>query len=312
LQRALEVQTEQLQEAEAVKLRLIQRNQDLERQTVGHATETTPQTALAHSLPLAGSTPGGAQAAESKSAQGGFGTLLSKIMDDPQTRGFIREQQKMMMEQLYAPFTKRIGLTPEETARFNELMVDTAMKGAEKATSVFGDSSGRAEALKAIAAETSASEERLKELLGEDRFQQYKEYQKTAGDRMQLNMFKQQFGADNLSLSDDQTEQLLGFMKEEKQGLANFGHPVAGMGQDAENLDAVLSEDKSEMMLQSQEYVNERVLERAKTILSPEQLNAFAKYQTNQLQTMRMGIGMARKFFEPNTPTPAGGAAQTP
>ena len=118
---------------------------------------------------------------------------------------------------------------------------------------------------------------------------------------MQLNMYQQQFGGADLALTEDQTESLLNFMKEEKKDLPAAGHPVAGMGQDAANMEAILSQDRGESLVQSQEYMNERVLERAKTVLSPTQLEAFAKFQTNQIQTLRVGMSMVRKFIAPNT-----------
>ena len=46
--------------------------------------------------------------------------------------------------------------------------------------------------------------------------------------------------------------------------------------------------------------MNQRVYERAKAVLSPEQLNGFGRFQTNQLQMMRMGMTMARKFLGPD------------
>ena len=48
--------------------------------------------------------------------------------------------------------------------------------------------------------------------------------------------------------------------------------------------------------------MNQRVYERAKDLLSPEQLNAFAKFQTNQTQMLRMGLTMARKMMPPDKP----------
>ena len=70
--------------------------------------------------------------------KGGFGKMLSKMMQDPETRKFIRDQQRMMMDQMYAPLVKKMGLTPEEAAQFKDLLADNTMKGAEAASSMFG------------------------------------------------------------------------------------------------------------------------------------------------------------------------------
>ena len=59
----------------------------------------------------------------------------------------------------------------------------------------------------------------------------------------------------------------------------------------------MLSADQTDKMLQFQEQVNQRVYQRATSLLSPDQLAAFGAFQTNQLQMMRMGVSMAREFF---------------
>lgn len=297
LNSALDQQKERVRDLETAKQHLNQQRSDLLDQAEQQAAELSRQIAAA---PPPALTPATGSNSSSEPAQGGLGQVLSKMLSDPQTKDFLREQQRMMLDQMYGPLVKKMGLTPEEGKSFTDLMLDTAMKGTERASSLLGASStNRTAALAQLAAENAAKETQIKELLGETRYAQYKDYQTTAGERIQLNQFRQQFGAGSLPLTEDQTEQLLGFMKEEKQTMASVGHPTVGSGQAGGEIEAILSEDRSESMLQSQEYVNERVYERAKTVLSEDQLSAFGKFQSNQLQMMRIGVGMARKFFAP-------------
>ena len=53
------------------------------------------------------------------------------------------------------------------------------------------------------------------------------------------------------------------------------------------------------------EEIDQRVLERAKAVLTPEQLTAFATHQSNQLQMQRMGMSMAAKMFGTQKPEDA-------
>ena len=127
----------------------------------------------------------------------GFGNMLAKMMQDPDTRKFMREQQRLVLDQLYNPLVKQMGLTAEEGDRFKDLLAENTMRGTEKASSLFGGGqtgTNRTEALATIASEHKAGEDQIKELLGDDRYAQYKDYQQTAGERMQLNLFKQQLG----------------------------------------------------------------------------------------------------------------------
>src|ERR1035438_2297621 len=70
--------------------------------------------------------------------KGGFGKMLSKMMQDPDTRKFIHDQQRLMMDQMYAPLVKQMGMTPDEATKFKDLLADNTMKGAEAATSLMG------------------------------------------------------------------------------------------------------------------------------------------------------------------------------
>jgi hypothetical protein len=231
-----------------------------------------------------------------------FGGFLAKLMEDPDTKKMIRDQQRMMLDQLYAPLVKQLNLTPEDAEQFKNLLADNMMKATEKATSLMGGDSAtnRTEMLGKLAEEQKGFEETVRGFLGETGYAQYKDYQQTVGERTQLSQFQQQFAGGENALSDQQTERLLQFMKEEKQAVATAtGQPTPGTTPDAATMDAMFSGEGVEKMLQSQEAVNQRVYERAKEVLSENQLGPFGKFQTNQLQMMRMGMSMAKKFMAP-------------
>ena len=239
--------------------------------------------------------------------KGGFGTMLSKMMQDPDTRKFIRDQQRMTMDQLYAPLVKRMSLTPDEAAKFKDLLADNMMNAAEKASSMFGGSpsTNRSEMLNNLNAEQKTFEEQVKAFLGDDRYAQYKDYQETLGERTLLSQFKQQAGSD-YNLSEPQSEALLNFMKEEKKNVAaSTGLPLSDANQDPAKLQALMSDDKVDQLLHGQETVGQRVYERARTILSPEQLATLGKFQTNQMQMTRMGMSMMKKMLGPDKSAPA-------
>ena len=70
-----------------------------------------------------------------------------------------------------------------------------------------------------------------------------------------LNQFKQQAGSD-YNLTDPQTEALLTFMKEEKKNVAaTTGLPLGDANKDPAKLQALLSDDKVDELLQAQDTV---------------------------------------------------------
>jgi len=260
--------------------------------------------------PAAAAEPAASEPAKPDSDVAGFGKMISKMMQDPDTRELVRNQQRMMMNQLYAPLVKQMGLTADEAAQFKDLLADHAMKGAEKAFSAVSStgSSNRTEQLKTMTADFKSFDEEVKAFLGDDRYAQYKEYQETLGERTVLNQFKVQTGGD-YNLTDPQTEALLTFMKEEKKSVAAAtGLPMTDGGQDKAKLMALLTGDKLDELINAQQTVNQRVYDRARTILSADQLQTLSKFQTNQMQMTRMGLTMAKKMFgadKPSAATPA-------
>ncbi len=262
------------------------------------AAETTVAAAVSAPAPAAAPP---AEAGKPDDAQGGLGKMLSKMMQDPDTRKFIHDQQRMMMDQMYAPLVKQMGLTPEQATQFKDMLADNAMKAADKAPSIFGGvaATNRTEVFNNLTAEQKSFDEQIKAFLGDARYAQYKDYQETVSERTLLNQFKMQAGSD-YNLTEPQTEALLAFMKEEKKNVAKAtGLPVEE-GQESARFQALTSDAKVSEMLQAQQTIGQRVYERARTILSPEQLDTLARFQTNQMQMMRMGMSMVKKTFAPD------------
>jgi len=229
------------------------------------------------------------------------------MMQDPDARKLVHEQQRVMMDQLYAPLVKRMGLTPEEAAQFNDMQANHMVDAAGKAVSMFGGatSTNQPESFNSLTSNQKSFDEQIKAFLGETRYAQYEAYQETVPHRMQLNAFKQQAGSD-YNLTEPQTEALVIMMKEETKNVAaTVGLPLEGADKDPANIKALLAEGKMDELLQGQETVSQRVYERARTILFPEQLASFGRFQTNQMQVMRLGMNMAKKMFAPTTSDPA-------
>lgn len=310
----VQAQSQQLEELQVAKKRSDQQRRDLLNQAEELAGQMKSRTVAAPQVPII-ATPPPPPAAESDKAddeKGGFGKMLSKMMQDPDTRELIRTQQRLMMDQMYSPLIKRLGLTPEETTQFKNLLTDHMMSAADQASSMFGalGTTNSAATIKSLGDQQKGFDEQVKSFLGDDRYAQYKEYEETMGERMMLTQFKQQAGSD-YNLTDQQSEALLNLMKEEKKSVAaTTGLPLGDANKDPAKLQALLSDDKVGELLKAQETVGQRVYDRARTFLSADQLDTLGKFQTNQLAMTRMGMTMAKKMFAPGNA--AGGGTAEP
>ena len=234
----------------------------------------------------------------SSESQPGMEKLFPQMLKNPEVKRMIQQQQKTALESMYLPLFKELNLTPEETEGMISFMAQRAMQGVESASTLFGnDPQARDEALKQIMAEHEKQEQELKAFLGEERYAKFTDYSETAGDRMMLN----QFTSMN-SVSEDQTRQLLDVTKEERRrAIAEAGELQNGSRQ-ARELEAWMSEEGLNELVQRQERVNAHVLERAKAILSPEQMEAFGRFQASQIEMQRVNMNMTRTMFGGNKP----------
>ena len=229
-----------------------------------------------------------------------FGDLLSKMLEDPGMKKMMRQQQVVMLDMMYGPLFKELGLSPEEIDKFKELLIDAQMGGIEGAGLFLGgdaDPAQREEAIKSMAERRQADEEQLKAFLGEERFAQYKEYQESLGERMALNQFEQQLSGGQNALTEGQSGQLLDIMKEESRGASSIFRNDPSALPDPAQLEAMFSEEKMTKHFEEQEELNRRILERAKAVLTPEQLESLTSFQNSQLQMQRFGMTMAIQFM---------------
>ena len=239
----------------------------------------------------------GATPAESE-AESGFGKnmgkALSKMMSDPAMKEMMRSQQKTMIDTMYGTLFKEMNLTPEERQKFSELLLDQQAKTMEAGMGIF-EEGGLTNVTQSVQARQKESEEQLKALLGEERFTQYQEYQKTVGDRMQLDQLRRQMDTAGAPVQDEQLQQLLALTKEERERVpAPFPQDPQGA---AANMEKMLSGEHMEKQMAWQEEINRRVLERATTVLTPDQLKAYEQFQTQQINMQKLGLKMMRGMF---------------
>lgn len=308
LRNQAERQTEQLEAAKASQDRLKQQRVDLADRL--HATSSALENVQERAAAASSNAAVAATKAEA-SGKGfqGFGTAVAKMLEDPEMKKMIAQQQRAMVDLMYAPLFKELGLSQQDTDKLKELLLAQQMKGVDHATSLFGDKAdarAKADAAKAIADAAKQSEDEIKTFLGEERYAYYKDYKESLGERMQLNQFTQQLAGGQYPLSAEQQASLLNIMKEERKAMAtDFANLGWSGGQPANPQDA-LSSDKMSQYLDLQQSLGQRVYERARSVLQSEQLDAFGAAQTNQLAVQRLGIKMMQGMVESKQGTDSG------
>lgn len=222
----------------------------------------------------------------------GFGSPMvafGKMLEDPEMRALFAETQQQALKQMYEPLVKKLNLTDAERTEFLRLLGAQATNQMATAGSLMAQAPGSPEfnsAAKAIEEEQQGLESRIVELLGPDRAAQYKDYTLTLGDRTLMAPYFASSGMDQ-----DQAEALLSLFAEERKAVATA--PEFSLDGPASAADPAWAE----FMLQTQETIYKRVLDRSQAILSHEQYTSLAAFQTNMLNQQRLGLKMAEQFL---------------
>ncbi len=147
-----------------------------------------------------------------------------------------------------------------------------------------GAIAGGAVDMKAATAAADTTDAALSDLLGPMRFGEYREFEKTLGTRVQVHQFNRQLAEEGYpTLRDDQRAALVRIMSRESVEM-----PGPGDGS-ADDIDQYSRQVKA---------IDQRIYAEAKSVLSPEQLGAFAEFQenvaTSQLAGLKTAQGMLR------------------
>jgi len=291
---ARETQTTKMRELEARADRLQREVQEFSSVTsnlrANESNQRSNVTALAEQV----------KASQKKAGAGGVSgkdmrEMVSSMMKNPEMRKMLRGQQKSAVDMMYSGLFKQMQLAPEEKAEFAELLLDAQMRQVEGAQGVFSDSTDAAEGRRAMEQARKELDDQIKGLLGEERFAEYKEYQKNLGEQMQLNQLKTRLENDQMPLQEQQAAQLMQLMKDEKKRVPSV-FPSDPNVSPAETK-ALMTSENLEKQFQWLDDYNKRVLEGAASFLSPEQLQKFREQQEQQASMQKMGLKMAKEMF---------------
>jgi len=239
--------------------------------------------------------PGDAPAREGGEKSGKGGGLLggiAKLLADPEMKKLMRTQQAAGTRMMYGDLAKELGLSAEQSDKLLELL--TARQSAASELALNGASGGPPDAAKT--AEVADYDAKIKALLGPEKAAQLNEYERTAGDRMAIRQYERSFERAGQPLAEKQSASLLQIMKEERMKVP--ASPLEAGGKNPLAAVSALQDGAAlEQAIQAQRELQQRVLGRAHTVLSPDQMTAFEAAQKQQLQMQETGVKWGKALF---------------
>jgi hypothetical protein len=231
------------------------------------------------------------------------GINLATILKDPNMRDMIKSQQKLIMgpmvAKMYTPFFQQLNLTPEQSDHLKDLLEKKMMAASDAGMSMLDGSADAAkqdELKQQIKEQSDAYDAQIKDFLGDENYQEFQTYEKSATDRVAIGQFSDQLAGTSTPLTSEQEQQLVQAMNDERTGFhwtTDYSNQKPGEMDYAE----MFSQDRLDQYVKEKKQFDEEYLNRAKQILSPDQFKALEAFQKNQTELQIMGMKMAAQMF---------------
>jgi regulator of replication initiation timing len=222
---------------------------------------------------------------------------MAKMFSDPEMKKTVRTQQLMGIRMMYADAIRELGLSREDGDIVLDILADRQMDLSAAAMKQFGGDSAAADGASATADIAKSHIDKLKSVLGEEKFKNLESYEASMGDRILLNQFEGEFTSAGAPLAKDQKDQLLAIMRDERSKTPPDQPNLGNTGNATEQIKALQTDEGIDRLAASQENFNRRVMDRAQTLLSPDQIAAFEKVQKQQMELLHMQLKMSREMF---------------
>ncbi|MDG2122981.1 MAG: hypothetical protein P8J87_04745 [Verrucomicrobiales bacterium] len=221
---------------------------------------------------------------------------LANMMENPVMRDMMRQQMTAQFKSLYAGFFEKYGVDETLAQPVYDLLIARQMAAVDEVGTLFDKEAtkeAKQAARKKVADSMDSYNEQIEDLLGEEAYQEFDLYEKSAGERMELTSLKGAMDSAGHDFPVEKEEKLMAIMYEERQNFDftnNFIDQTKAYEQEfsKENFSRFTEE-----YVTLQENINTRVSE----VLSADEHAVFTENQENYRNMIKAGIEMQSNMF---------------
>jgi hypothetical protein len=259
-----------------------------------------------------------AGAAPTASATTNLANAARSWLDRPDARARAREWALRGIDRNYESLFAELKLPPDQLEKLRNLLAESQGRAFDVARSMFrGDgTNGLGAAITAYQSQREQDQAAIRELLGDAKFGTYSAYERMRPAQDSLERIQRDLATSTSPLLPDQSDALLKVLAEESaaNGFVSVGggRGDRGPGRLINGLASVLTPGADPVTtLQSQvarqQESNARILQRAGTFLSAEQVDALRQQQQREMESLQRSIEWTQR-----TITGGSGTAQGP
>lgn len=232
---------------------------------------------------------------------------LAKTMDDPEQRKAMKSMNERMVSGAYEKLFKQIGLNEDDTKLVSELIGErnfTAMDRGRKLLTGQTDEAAIAEVRKDIASTKTDYDTKLRAVLGDEKFRELNDYERTVADRRSIEAFVRDFERKGHPLDASQKEKLTAIVVEERLKISSTANQIPDLA-GGPGMDVLLSETEAKAKREDDEALQKRIASRSTEAgLSPDQVVTLQAAQKRQQEMKVLQTVMTRAFLMPKADKP--------
>lgn len=231
-----------------------------------------------------------------------------QLMKDPEYREAMRVQARNNLVRQYPGVVQELGLDPQQASEFFDLLADQQQRLTDQMESLWEvqgpDPVAQQEQQSKIQQRSQElqrnSEAELAARFGQDKLQEWKQYQSTLGARYQMDQMRNALAAQGAPLSDDVSKSVLRALADAQKAEADELSAAFSRGTDprAARLSfatGALSPENVEQHLETVRKRNQRMLDAISPYLTYEQRQAIEQEQRAQLKVQEAHMQMQRR-----------------
>jgi hypothetical protein len=221
-----------------------------------------------------------------------------RMLQNPEYRDLLRAQQRLSLHHNHADLPALLQISKEQADQLLDLLAEHQVRvqvAGRPIASTQSDPAAMHQYIQKAQQRQSENEAEIAALLGASKFQEWKQYEQSAMARFQVQRLQQTLPP-NARLQADQRRSLVNALASEQRQLFEQRAGEIPNGVPDEAWHRRMHEDHVQRMAS----MNERLMERASSILSPQQLEHFETMLKQDLDAMS-----GRQFFSIGRPAPA-------
>lgn len=219
-----------------------------------------------------------------------------RMLQDPEYRELMREQQKHGLRQHYNDLDVLLGLSDEQAEQLLDVLAEQSIRGMEQQPPFMGEQPTEDE-MRAYRSKMEdarrKSESEIAAVLG-SRYSEWQQYQQSGWARSQVSRLRQTLATGNEPLRQDQIKPLVEAIAREQKQALNTVRPTAPSPRPDAMEQARMAEEWLERTAQS----HERIRASVSGLLSPSQYQQLERQQQQELKMQELGVRQQRARAE--------------